>query len=138
MPKRPTFSVGLIGTGFMGKAHSNAWRQAPRFFDLAAEIRMTAICGRDRAATGRAAKKLGWERSTTDWRVVVADPEIDIVDICVPNDLHAEIAIAAARAGKAILCEKPLARDLREGERMDEAARRARVVNMVGHSYRPV
>jgi predicted dehydrogenase len=138
MPKRPTFSVGLIGTKFMGKAHSNAWRQAPRFFDLAAEIRMATICGRDRAATGRAASKLGWESSTTDWRTVITDPGIDIVDICTPNDLHAEIAIAAARAGKAILCEKPLARDVREAEQMVEAVRRARVVNMVCHNYRRV
>ena len=122
----------------MGKAHSNAWRQAPRFFDLAAEIRMTAICGRDRAITSRAAKKLGWESSTSDWRAVVADPGIDIVDICTPNNLHAEIAIAAARAGKAVLCEKPLARDAREAERMVEAVRRARVINMVCHNYRRV
>jgi predicted dehydrogenase len=138
MQKRPTFSVGLIGTGFMGKAHSNAWRQAPRFFDLPAEIRMTTICGRDRALTNRAAKKLGWENSATDWRVVVADPGIDIVDICAPNNLHAGIAIAAARAGKAILCEKPLARDVREAERMVEAVRRAHVVNMLCHNYRRV
>ena len=75
-------SVGLIGTKFMGKAHSNAWRQAPRFFDLAAEIRMATICGRDRAATSRAASKLGWESSTTDWRTIITDPGIDIVDIC--------------------------------------------------------
>ena len=122
----------------MGKAHSNAWRQAPRFFDLPANIRMATICGRDRAATGRAANKLGWESSTTDWRTVIADPGIDIVDICTPNDLHAEIAIAAARAGKAILCEKPLAHDVREAERMVEAVRRARVVNMVCHNYRRV
>src|SRR5437868_2764014 len=138
MPKRPTFSVGLIGTKFMGKAHSNAWRQAPRFFDLGAEIRRATICGRDRVATGRAAKKLGWESSTTDWRTVIADRGIDIVDICTPNDLHAEIAIAAARVGKAILCEKPLAHDVREAERMVEAVRRARVVNMVCHNYRRV
>src|SRR5947208_14312431 len=138
MPKRSTFSVGLIGTKFMGKAHSNAWRQAPRFFDLAANIRMATICGRDRAATSRAANKLGWESSTTDWRTIVADPRIDIVDICTPNDLHAEIAIGAARAGKAILCEKPLAPGVREAERMVEAVRRARVVNMVCHNYRRV
>ena len=122
----------------MGKAHSNAWRQAPRFFDLAANIRMATICGRDRAATSRAANKLGWESSTTDWRTIVADPRIDIVDICTPNDLHAEIAIGAARAGKAILCEKPLAPGVREAERMVEAVRRARVVNMVCHNYRRV
>jgi predicted dehydrogenase len=138
MPKRPTFSVGLIGTKFMGKAHSNAWRQVTRFFDLGAEIRMATICGRDRAATKRAADKLGWQSSTTDWRKVIADSQIDIVDICTPNDLHAEIAIAAARAGKAILCEKPLARDVGEAERMVEAVRRARVVNMVCHNYRRV
>src|SRR5207237_8552013 len=100
--------------------------------------RRATICGRDRVATGRAAKKLGWESSTTDWRTVVADPEIDHIDICTPNDLHAEIAIAAARAGKAILCEKPLARDLRDAERMVEAVKRARVVNMVCHNYRRV
>jgi predicted dehydrogenase len=122
----------------MGKAHSNAWRQVPRFFDLGAEIRMATICGRDRAATRRAAHKLGWQSSTTDWRKVIADSQIDIVDICTPNDLHAEIAIASARAGKAILCEKPLARDVREAERMVEAVRRARVVNMVCHNYRRV
>src|SRR5438105_10165814 len=138
MPKRPTFSVGLIGTKFMGRAHSNAWRQARRFFDLAAEIRMAMVCGRDRAAASRAASKFGWESSTTDWRTVITDPGIDIVDICTPNDLHAEIAIAAARAGKAVLCEKPLARDGREAEQMVEAVRRARVVNMVCHNYRRV
>src|SRR5438105_12197538 len=138
MPKRPTFSVGLIGTKFMGRAHSNAWRQARRFFDLAAEIRMAMVCGRDRAAASRAASKLGWESSTTDWRTVITDPGIDIVDICTPNDLHAEIAIAAARAGKAVLCEKPLARDGREAAQMVEAVRRARVVNMVCHNYRRV
>ena len=122
----------------MGRAHSNAWRQAPRFFDLPAEIRMATICGRDRAAASRAASKLGWESSTTDWRTVITDPGIDIVDICTPNDLHAEIAIAAARAGKAVLCEKPLARDGREAAQMVEAVRRARVVNMVCHNYRRV
>ena len=138
MPKRRTLSVALIGTKFMGRAHSNAWRQAPRFFDLPAGIRMAAICGRDRAGTRRAAKTLGWERAVYDWEAIVKDPSIGIVDICTPNDSHAEIAIAAARAGKAIICEKPLARNVTEVRRMSDAVRRARVANMVCFNYRRV
>jgi len=122
----------------MGRAHSNAWRQAPRFFDLPAGIRMAAICGRDRAGTRRAAKTLGWERAAHDWEAIVTDPSIGIVDICTPNDSHAEIAIAAARAGKAIICEKPLARNVTEARRMLDAVRRARVANMVCFNYRRV
>jgi predicted dehydrogenase len=138
MPKRRTLSVALIGTKFMGRAHSNAWRQAPRFFDLPADIRMAAICGRDRDGTGRAEKRLGWEKAVTDWKAIMADPMIDIVDVCTPNDSHAEVAIAAAGAGKAILCEKPLARTLAEARRMVDAVKRARVANMVCHNYRRV
>ena len=122
----------------MGRTHSNAWRQASRFFDLPADIRMAAICGRDRVGTRRAAKMLGWEMPVYDWKSIVADQEIDIVDICTPNDSHAEIAIAAARVGKAILCEKPLARNLTEARQMLKAVERARVVNMVCHNYRRV
>jgi predicted dehydrogenase len=138
MIKRRTLSVALIGTKFMGRAHSNAWRQAPRFFDLPADIQMAVICGRDRAETRRAAKTLGWERAVYDWKAIVADPTIGIVDICTPNDSHAEIAIAAARAGKAIVCEKPLARNVTEARRMVDAVRRARVANMVCFNYRRV
>ena len=138
MPKRRILSVALIGTKFMGRAHSNAWRQAPRFFDLPADIQMAAICGRDRAETRRAAKTLDWERAVYNWKAIVADPTIDIVDICTPNDSHAEIAIAAAHAGKAILCEKPLARNVTEARRMVDAVRRARVANMVCFNYRRV
>jgi predicted dehydrogenase len=138
MPKRRTLSIALIGTKFMGRAHSNAWRQGPHFFDLPADIRMATICGRDRGATRRAAKTLGWEKAVTDWKAIMADPQIDIVDICTPNDSHAEIAIAAAGAGKAILCEKPLARNVAEARRMVEAVKRARVANMVCHNYRRV
>src|SRR2546423_4062435 len=136
MPKRRTLSVALIGTKFMGRAHSNAWRQAPRFFDLPADIRMAAICGRDRAGTVRAANGLGWERAVTDWKAIMVDPKIDIVDICTPNDSHAEMAIAAAGAGKAILCEKPLARNVAGARRMVDAVKRARVASMVCHNYR--
>ena len=138
MPKRRTLSVALVGTKFMGRAHSNAWRQAPRFFDLPADIRLAVICGRSRAGTGRAAKTLGWKQAVTDWTAIMADPVIDIVDICTPNDSHAEIAIAAARAGKAVLCEKPLARNVAEARRMVDAVRRARVPNMVCYNYRRV
>ncbi len=138
MTARRTLQVGLIGYKFMGKAHSNAWRQAPRFFNLPADLRMKTICGRDGRAVEQAAEKFGWEKSETDWRAVVDDPEIDIIDICTPNDSHAAIALAAAAAGKAIVCEKPLARDVAEAERMAAAVRKAGVVNMVCHNYRRV
>ncbi len=130
--------VGLIGYGFMGKAHANAWRQALRFFDLPAELRLKTLCGRNRAAVQKAARIFGCEQAETNWRAVVSDPEIDIVDICTPNDTHAEIAVAAAAAGKAILCEKPLARNTAECEQMLAAVRKARVPNMVCHNYRRV
>jgi predicted dehydrogenase len=131
-------NVGLIGYEFMGRAHSNAWRQISHFFNLPVEVRLRTICGRNRAAVKRAATKLGWDTSAVDWRAVIADPTIDIVDICTPNDTHCEIAIAAARAGKAILCEKPLARTLDEAKRMVAAIKKARVPNMVCHNYRRI
>src|SRR4051794_16725128 len=138
MSSKRTLAVALIGHGFMGKAHSNGWRQAPRYFDLPAEVRLKMICGRDLAATRAAARKLGLESWNTDWRDAVADPAIDIIDICTPNDAHAEIAIAAARAGKAILCEKPLALKLAEAEAMTRAVKNGRVVNMLCHNYRRI
>jgi predicted dehydrogenase len=138
MPAKRTLTVGLIGYNFMGRAHSNAWRQAPRFFDLPAQLELKTICGRDRAAVKNAAAKLGWQNFATDWREIIADSAIDIVDICTPNDSHYEIAIAAARAGKAILCEKPLARNVAEAKRMAAAVKEARVPNMVCHNYRRV
>jgi predicted dehydrogenase len=135
---KPLLAVALIGYNFMGKAHSNAWRQAPRFFDLPADVRMKTICGRDKATVKKAAVQLGWESSMTDWRRVIDDPKIDIVDICTTNDTHCEIAIAAAQAGKAILCEKPLARNVDEAKAMLRAVKKARVVNMVCHNYRRI
>jgi predicted dehydrogenase len=135
MAMKRTLNVALIGYKFMGKAHSNAWRQAPRFFDLP-EIRLTTLCGRNRAALRRAAEQFGWESAETDWKNVVNDRKIDIVDICTPNDSHCEIALAAAKNGKAILCEKPLARTVAEAERMVAAVKR--VPNMVCHNYRRV
>jgi predicted dehydrogenase len=135
---RPTLAVALIGYKFMGKAHSNGWRQAPRFFDLPANLRLKTICGRNRAAAKKAAVQLGWENVETDWRRIIGDPAIDIVDICTANDTHSEIAIAAAQARKAILCEKPLARNVREAEAMVRAVQKARVINMVCHNYRRI
>jgi predicted dehydrogenase len=138
MPRKGVLRVGLIGYKFMGKAHSNAWRQAPRFFDLPADVELRTLCGRDQAEVRRAAQKLGWNRVETQWQRVANDSEIDIVDICTPNDSHCEIALSAAKAGKAILCEKPLARTVAEANRMANAVKRAGVTNMVCHNYRRI
>ena len=133
-----TLRIGMIGYRFMGKAHSNAWRQAPHFFDLPADIEMHTICGRDKDALSAAAKQFGWANTSTDWKAVVEDPNIDVVDINTPNDSHAEIAIAAAKAGKHIMCEKPLALTVQQCQEMLEAAQEAGVVNMVCHNYRRI
>lgn len=137
MPKR-TLNIGMIGYNFMGKAHSNAWRQAPRFFDLPADVKLHTICGRTARSVEAARDQLGWENASTDWQAVVRDPSIDVIDICTPNDSHCEIALEAARHGKAILCEKPLAMNVAQCEEMVEAVKRARVVNMVCHNYRRI
>jgi predicted dehydrogenase len=133
-----TLRVGMIGYRFMGKAHSNAWRQAPHFFPLKAGVELRTICGRDPAALEAARAQLGWENTATDWRAVVNSRDIDIVDINTPNDSHAEIAIAAAQAGKHVLCEKPLALTVKQCEEMVAAAKKAGVVNMVCHNYRRI
>jgi len=133
-----TLRVGMIGYRFMGKAHSNAWRQAPHFFPLKAGVEMSTICGRDPQAVEAARAQLGWQRASTDWRAVIASPDIDVVDINTPNDSHAEIAIAAARAGKHILCEKPLGMDVAQCKEMLDAAKKAKVVHMVCHNYRRI
>jgi predicted dehydrogenase len=128
----------MIGYRFMGKAHSNAWRQAPHFFPLKANIEMSTICGRDPKAVEEARTQLGWQNASTNWREVINSPGIDIVDINTPNDSHAEIAIAAARAGKHILCEKPLGMDVAQCKEMLDAAKKAKVVHMVCHNYRRI
>ncbi|MBD8467565.1 Gfo/Idh/MocA family oxidoreductase [Plantibacter sp. CFBP 8798] len=131
----------MIGYGFMGAAHSQAWRTAPRFFDLDAEPVMATIVGRNAEALEAARVKFGWESASTDWRSVIADPSIDIVDVCTPGSSHVEIAIAALEAGKHVLCEKPLANSVEEAELMVAAAEAARargVRSMVGFSYRRV
>lgn len=138
---KPSLGVAMVGYGFMGAAHSQGWRVAPRFFDLAVEPVMHTIVGRDAARVEAARQKFGWEYSQTDWRRVIEDPAIDVIDICSPGASHVEIAIAALDAGKHVLCEKPLANTVEEAERMVVAAERAASVgvrSMVGFSYRRV
>ncbi|WP_439693892.1 Gfo/Idh/MocA family protein [Curtobacterium sp. SP.BCo] len=133
--------VAMIGHGFMGAAHSQAWRTAPRFFDLGVEPEMAVVVGRDPGRTEAARAKYGWQAASTDWRAVVADPDIDVVDVVSPGSSHVEIAIAALEAGKHVLCEKPLANTVAEAEAMAAAAASARtrgVRAMVGFSYRRV
>ena len=135
---KKTLNIGLIGYQFMGKAHSNGWRQAPRFFDLKCDVELHTICGRNNTAVEKARKQYGWEHSSTDWREVVGNPEIDILDINTPNDSHAEIAIAAAKVGKHILCEKPLGMDVKQCRQMLQAVKKANVVHMICHNYRRI
>ncbi|RDV44374.1 gfo/Idh/MocA family oxidoreductase [Leifsonia sp. ku-ls] len=138
---KPRLRVAMIGYGFMGAAHSQGWRTAPRFFDLPFEPELSVIVGRDAARVEDARVRFGWQRAATDWRAVVDDPDIDVVDVCTPGDSHAEIAIAALEAGKHVLCEKPLANTVEEAEAMTAAAERAAesgIRSMVGFSYRRV
>src|SRR6185503_7464948 len=130
--------IGLIGYGFMGRAHSNAYRKVGNFFDLEHECVLRAACARDAANANAFAKRWGYASVETDWRKLIARDDIDLVDICVPNNLHAEIAIAAAKAGKMILCEKPLSMNGPEGKKMVAAVEKAGVPNMVWYNYRRV
>ncbi len=133
--------VAMVGHGFMGAAHSQAWRVAPRFFPLDREPEMTVVVGRDPERTEAARARFGWQRAETDWQRVVEDPDIDVVDVCSPGSSHVEVAIAALEAGKHVLCEKPLANTVAEAEAMVAAAESAAergVRSMVGFSYRRV
>jgi len=129
-------NVALIGYAFMGRAHSNAYRQVAPFLSPRLTPRLKVLCGRDAKAVKGAAAKLGWEETATDWREVVSRPDIDIVDVSTPGDSHAEIAIAAAQAGKVVLCEKPLANTVKDAKAMLAAVKKAGVLNMVCHNYR--
>lgn len=135
MKKKP-LNVAMIGYGFMGKAHSNAYAQANHFFDLEYKPVLKALCARNKDKAKSFADNWGYESIETDWREVLKRDDIDAVDICTPNNLHAEIAIAAAEAGKMILCEKPLAMDAAEGEKMCQAVEKAGVKNTVWYNYR--
>ncbi|WP_104086340.1 Gfo/Idh/MocA family protein [Arthrobacter sp. GMC3] len=137
--QKPALRVGMVGYAFMGAAHSHAWRNAHRFFDLPLTPELTAIAGRNRSAVDHAAQKMGWASTETDWRALIERDDIDLIDICTPGNTHAEIAIAALQAGKHVLCEKPLANSVPEAQEMTEVAAEAArngVFAMCGYSYR--
>ncbi|TWT88482.1 1,5-anhydro-D-fructose reductase [Pseudobythopirellula maris] len=131
-----SINVGLVGYKFMGKAHSNAYMTAPKFFDMPAPPVMKAVCGRDAAAVKEFADTFGWESTETDWRQLIARNDIDMIDVGSPGDTHAAIAIAAAEAGKHVFCEKPLANSLADAKEMLAAVRKAGVRHMVNFNYR--
>ena len=131
-------NVGMIGYGFMGRAHSNAYRKVGNFFDLAYQPVLKAACARDRDKVQAFAGKWGYESIETDWRKMIERKDIDAIDICTPNSTHKEIALAAANAGKMVLCEKPLSMNAAEGEQMCRAVEAAKVPNMVWYNYRRV
>ncbi|MGF1652135.1 MAG: Gfo/Idh/MocA family protein [Actinomycetales bacterium] len=133
--------VAMVGHAFMGAAHSQAWRNAGRYFELPVDVDMTVVAGRDPVRAAAAAARLGWRESTADWREVLVRDDVDVVDVVTPGDSHAEIAIAALAAGKHVLCEKPLANTLAEADAMAAAAASAAsrgVHAMVGFNYRRV
>jgi predicted dehydrogenase len=131
-------NIGMIGYGFMGRAHSNAYHRVNDFFDLEYRPVLKAACARSADKANAFAQKWGYESVETDWRKLVARKDIDLIDICTPNNTHAEIALAAAQAGKMILCEKPLAMNGPEALKMAEAVEKAKVPNMVWYNYRRV
>jgi predicted dehydrogenase len=137
MAKKP-LRIGIIGYGFMGRAHSNAYRKVSNFFDLEHEPVLQAACARNEDKVKEFARKWGYKSVETDWRRLVERDDIDVIDICTPNNTHAEIALAAAKHRKAILCEKPLGMNGPEAEKMVKAVEKAKVPNMVWYNYRRV
>ena len=131
-------NIGLIGYGFMARAHSNAYCRVNNFFDVAYKPVLKALCARSADQAQAFAGKWGYESVETDWKKLVARKDIDAIDICVPNNLHHDIAVAAAKVGKMVLCEKPLSMDTKEGQKMVAAVERARVPNMVWYNYRRI
>lgn len=130
--------VGLVGYKFMGRAHSNAYRQVSHFFDVDPEPRMVAICGRDTAGVQEAARKLGWEGYETDYHALIARSDIHLIDVSTPGDTHKDVVLAALAAGKHVICEKPLANNLAEAREMLTAARASNAVAVVNYNYRRV
>jgi predicted dehydrogenase len=133
-----SLNIGLIGYGFMGRTHSNAFLQAPRFFDLPYRPVLKAVAARKEDRVKKFAENWGYESFSTDWRDLIARKDIDLIDIASPNDTHREIAIAAAKAGKMVMCEKPLGRTAKEAEEMVAAVEAAAVPNTVWYNYRRV
>ncbi|HXA52133.1 MAG TPA: Gfo/Idh/MocA family oxidoreductase [Candidatus Acidoferrum sp.] len=131
-------NIAVIGYGFMGRTHSNAFRSAPNFFDLPYEPVLKTVCARNAERGQSFAENWGFEKAVCDWREVVADKDIDLIDIASPNDTHCEIAIAAAKAGKMVMCEKPLGRNAAEATDMVAAVEAAGVPNSVWYNYRRI
>jgi myo-inositol 2-dehydrogenase/D-chiro-inositol 1-dehydrogenase len=138
MSKQKPLNVGVVGCGFMGRTHSNAFGKVSNFFDVKRRPVLKAVCARSPENVRAFADQWGYESIETDWRKLVARSDIDLIDIAAPNDTHAEIAIAAAQAGKMVMCEKPLGRSGTEAARMVEAVEAAKVPNMVWYNYRRV
>lgn len=131
-------NVALIGYGFMGKAHSQAWRNVSRFFEIEQNINLKTICGRNENDLKKVQVREGWQDFETDWRKIIDDPNVDVIDICTSGDSHAEIAIAALNANKHVLCEKPLANTVAQAAAMTQAAEKSKGKSMVGFNYRLV
>ncbi len=137
MAKKP-LNIGMVGYGFMGRAHSNAFSQASHFFDLPFQPVLKVACARNAEKLKAFADQWGYQSTETDWRKLIERKDIDLIDIAASNDMHMEIAIAAAAAGKMIMCEKPLGRNSTESRKMVEAVEKAKVANMVWYNYRRI
>ncbi len=135
---KKVLNIGMIGYGFMGRAHSNAYKQVGQFFPSNHEVVLKAACARNAEQIKKFAEQWGYESTETDWRKLVERSDIDVIDICTPNNMHKEIALAAAANKKAILCEKPLAMNTAEGREMVAAVEKAGVPNMVWYNYRRI
>jgi predicted dehydrogenase len=131
-----TLNIGIIGYKFMGKAHSNGWVQAPRFFDLPLKVNLRVACGRNETALRKFADNWGWEEIETDWKRVVARPDIDVIDISLPQHLHYEVALEAAKHGKHIFCEKPMCFTAEQAAAMLAVAEESGIVHYLNHNYR--
>lgn len=138
MSSKKPLNIGLVGYGFMGRTHSNAYKRVNDFFEVEYRPVLKAVCGRDAANAQAFADKWCYESYETDWRRLIQRKDIDAIDICTPNNTHAEIAIAAAKAGKMVLCEKPLSMNTAEGQQMVDAVEAAGVPNTVWYNYRRV
>lgn len=135
---KKTLNIGVIGVGFMGRAHTNGWRQLPKFFDIDYDICLKVVAGRREEVTKAFAERWGYEEYTTDWHEVIERDDIDIIDILTPTYIHKEIAVAAAKAGKHVICEKPCALTWQDCKEMADAAKEAGVVSYLNHNYRRV
>jgi predicted dehydrogenase len=138
MSAKKPLNIGLVGYGFMGRTHSNAYKRVNDFFDVEYRPVLKAVCGRTAESAREFADRWGYESIETDWRTLVGRKDIDAIDICTPNNSHAEIALAAAAAGKMVLCEKPLSTNLVDGQKMVDAVEQAGVPNTVWYNFRRI